>query len=199
MKKWIFVVVPAVMLGLFLVFYSADRKRVAAREEQYKKVQADKVAEKKRHDDEMRANTKKDQEAKDAEKAREEAAKEAEKKAKDDADRKADLDATAVAKRNFETRSAEIRTIESQISGVQRQRDQALKEILDLSKSVETAKIERRNAELEFERTKAQLMSVLAQDPLMQVPAVPEGGGPGGRGGRGGRGGPGGGGQGRGQ
>jgi len=189
MKKWIFVIAPAVMLGLFLAFYSSDRKRVSAREEQYKAAQQQKIDDKKRKDDDMRAKTKQDQMAKDAEKLREEQAKEAEKVAKEAADRKGDLDATAIAKSNFAQRTGEIRTIDAQIAGVQKQRDQLLKEILNLSKSNEQAKIDRRSAELEFERTKAQLLGVLAQDPLMQMPVAPVApGGPGG-GGRG-RGGP---------
>ncbi|MEN9663424.1 MAG: hypothetical protein RL324_2373 [Verrucomicrobiota bacterium] len=189
MKKWIFVIAPAVMLGLFLAYYSSDRKRVSAREEQYKAAQQQKIDDKKRKDDDMRAKTKQDQMAKDAEKLREEQAKEAEKVAKEAADRKGDLDATAIAKSNFAQRTGEIRTIDAQIGGVQKQRDQLLKEILNLSKSNEQAKIDRRSAELEFERTKAQLLGVLAQDPLMQMPVAPVApGGPGG-GGRG-RGGP---------
>lgn len=173
MKKWIFVIVPAVMLGIFLVFYYSDRERVIANEAKHKAEQAAKVAEKKKKDDDIREKTRRENEAKDAEKAREEAAKEAEKRAKEDKERQDDVDATNVARRNFETRTAEIRTIESTIAASQRQRDQALKEILDLSKLVEQAKIDRRNAELDFERAKAQLLSVLAQDPLVQMPVPP--------------------------
>lgn len=192
MKKWLFVIAPALMLGLFLAYYTADRKRVAEREAKYKQAQEDKVLAKKRSNEEIAAKNKKDQEAKDSAQALADAAKEAEKKATADADRKTDLEATATARSNFQSRTAEIRTLDGQIAAAQRQRDQYLKEILDLTKTVVQAKIDRRTAELEFERSKAQLMSVLAQDPLMQTPVVPDGLGRGGRGGPAGPGGAGG-------
>jgi hypothetical protein len=202
MKKWIFLICPTVMLGVFLVFYSADRKKAAAHEIEYQAKKQKAIDDKKRADEVIRDKNRKDQAEKEAKKAEDDRQKEAKKAADIAKEKQDDLDATNTAKGNFATRSNEIKAIDAQIVAAQKQRDQLLKDIFGITGEMERARIERTTAELDQERTRKRLLDALASDPSMQMP--PPGafgpGGPGGRGGRGGPGGgPGGGGQGRGQ
>jgi membrane protein involved in colicin uptake len=192
MKKWILVICPAVMLGVFLVFYTADRKRALEREAEHKAASEAKIAEKKRNDDAIREKNRKEQAEKEAKKLAEEREKEAKKLADAAKEKQDDIDATNVAKANFQTRSNEIKTIDAQIAAAQKQRDDLLKDILALTTDMAKARIDRTTAELDTDRTRKRLLDLLAADPDMQMPA-PGAGGPGAPGGGGrGRGGPGG-------
>jgi len=81
MKKWIFLICPVAMLGLFLVFYTADRKRHDETEAAYKVAQEKKVADKKAADEAIREKNRKDQAEKEAKKLADERDKEAKKAA----------------------------------------------------------------------------------------------------------------------
>lgn len=194
------------MLAVFMVFYSADRKKAAAHEAEYQVAKQKAIDDKKRADELIRDKNRKDTAEKEAKKAEEDRQKEAKKAADIAKEKQDDVDATNTAKANFATRTTEIKAIDAQIVAAQKQRDQLLKEIFAVNSDMERARIERTTAELDQERTRKRLLEAFASDPLMQMP--PPGafgaGGPGGPGGRGGRGGPGGGGpggggQGRGQ
>lgn len=206
MKKWIFLICPTVMLAVFMVFYSADRKKAAAHEVEYQAKKQKTIDDKKRADEVIRDKNRKDTAEKEAKKVEEDRQKEAKKAADIAKEKQDDLDATNTAKANFASRTTEIKAMDAQIVAVQRQRDQFLKEIFAVTSDMERARIERTTAELDQERTRKRLLDAFASDPMMQMPP-PAGfgaGGPGGPGGRGGRGGPGGGGpggggQGRGQ
>ena len=82
MKKWMYLIFPGAMLGLFLVFFLSHTKEAEAREQTRLEALAKKVAQEaaKKKEDETRAR--KDAEERAAKRAEEEAQKEREKLAK---------------------------------------------------------------------------------------------------------------------
>jgi len=195
MKKWIFVIVPAVAMGIFLVFYSSFHSAMELRQAEYEaeqdRLEAIRIAEDQRKATEAANSLRRAEE----QKARDDAQKEAARLATYNSTMQQIRDSIAVQEANIASRELEISTLESTIDAHQAEKDALQAQLLDLQKTVEGAKIELRNAELEAQRTLAMITSVELNSDMLDAPVFP---GRGGRGGRGGPAGPAGGGGGRG-
>ena len=173
MKKWMYLIFPGAMLGLFLVFFLSHTKEAEAREKVRLEVLAKKIAsdaaQKKADEDRARA----DAEKRAAERAADDAKKEAERAAKIAANDKEIKDATDRAVAEGETFQKTIDRLEGELDLAHKQQDQLSRDNFDLAKKVELAKVARRTAELEIQRTVA-LVARKAQDTyLVRLPPPP--------------------------
>ena len=173
MKKWMYLIFPGTMLGLFLVFFLSHTKEAEAREqvriEALNKKMADEAANKKR--DEERAR--KDAEDRAAKRAQEDAEKEAKKIAQQAAIDKDVKDATDKAMADQVAAQKNIDRLEAELEALHKQKDQNSREAFDLAKQVELAKVAKRQAEMEIQRTVEMVSKRTSEGFLMRLPPPP--------------------------
>ena len=153
MKKWIYFIVPAIGLGVFLFFYFTHVEE-AKKQDQDRKVQLDKQA----ADEAARKKDLEDRARQDADRlAAERAAKEAkvvaDRVAAQAAEDKKVKDATDQANAESDKSTKEIARLEKELAGLRAAKDKANRDYLDISKQLELSRIGRRTAELEVQRT----------------------------------------------
>src|SRR5262245_16928635 len=173
MKKWLYLIIPAIMLGLFLFIYFPHVEKTHKKEEDRKAA----VAKKKAEDDEKkkvaeakaRDDAKKRQDERDAEDAK----KQKEKEDKQAADDKKVRDQTAEYTAKANAASAEVQKLEGELDRMRKEKDRLSRETFDLAKQVELARIARRNAELETQRITDMLAKRAADSSLTRMPAIP--------------------------
>src|SRR4051812_28261508 len=152
MKKWMYLVFPGAMLGLFLIFFFAHKKAADERE----RVRIEVAEQKKAADAEQKRKA--EERAKvaaaqrQAEREKEEADKEKarrEKQAKIDNDIRED---TNKALAEADASQKEVNALELEITRLHKLKDQQSRESFDLAKAVEMERVRKRNAELEIQR-----------------------------------------------
>ncbi len=173
MKKWMYLIFPGAMLGIFLFFYFAEAKEAEIKEQQ-------RIAEdtKRKADDAERKRVieekaRQDAERRTAERLAAEKQKEDEKLAKWQADGKAIQDATDKANADVNHWSKECSNLEIQLDTLRKAKDKASREAFDLLKQVELAKVTRRNAEIEIQRTTEMISRRAAESSLVKAPSIP--------------------------
>ena len=178
MKKWMYLLAPAVMMGVFLIFYfsyveEAEAKKAAhkAEVETQKKVAEEKkkVAEAKAREDAKKRQDEREAEEKKKEKER------ADKQAAED---KKVRDQTNAALARGKKAEDEGKALETQLTNMRKEKDKLSRESFDIAKQVELARIARRNAELEIQRMTEMIAkrasdSSLTKPPMMAMPPAP--------------------------
>lgn len=152
MKKWIYFIVPILGLGVFLGFYFThveEAKRVAAERKIAMARKAEEEAMKKK---ELENKAREDAERLAAERAAAEAKKLKERADAQAAEDKKVKDATDRALGECEKFTDQIAKSEREISLLRAAKEKDNREYLELSKQLELARIDRRNAELEVQR-----------------------------------------------
>lgn len=173
MKKWMYLIFPGIMLGAFLVFFFSYQKEAEARDkarvELVKKQEAEKAQ--KKADAERKAAI----DAKERQKAREkeDADKEAAKLAKLAAADKEVKDATDKALAEGEKAAKEVAKLESDLDALRKSKDKINRDAFDLAKQVELAKVAKRNAEFEIQRTTEMISRRAADSSLTRLPPPP--------------------------
>ena len=147
-----YIIVPVVLLGVFLFFYNGALKEMAQREEQ-KKVE---VAKAKAIEDARRAEIEKkaaeESRKRQAEREAQELAKE-QKKIKEYEDAMKQLrDEAAKYASEADAYQKEANALELQLNELRTLKEKTNREVFELTKQVELAKVSRRNAELEIQR-----------------------------------------------
>jgi chromosome segregation ATPase len=148
-----YLIVPVVLLAGFIVIWNGAQKEMEAKEirkkEQAALAEAEKAAQKKKLDQQAEEDARKRQaEREKADREREE------KKRKDYEDamntlrREIDMHTTEAAKLEKESLA-----LEKQLSDLRTQKEKLNREAFELTRKVELAKIDRRNAEIEIQRT----------------------------------------------
>lgn len=172
MKKWMYLIFPGIGLGLFLILYFAEVKKMEEKE----RATAEQVAKDKKADDDRKAKLQQEANESAAKKAQERAdelaKKEADKAAKWKAEGDKIQEDTNKANAEAAVSTKKIADLEGQITALHNQRDQANREYLDLIKAVELTKVDRRNAELEIQRMTAMIANK-ASDSMMAKPPAP--------------------------
>jgi hypothetical protein len=173
MKKWMYLIAPAVMLGVFMVFYfsyveKAHAKEAAAkaRIESEKKTadEKKKVAEAKARDDAKKRQDERDAEEKKKEKER------ADKQAAED---KKVRDATNEFLAKGKAAEQKAKQLETQLENLRKEKDKLSREAFDIAKQVELARIARRNAELEIQRMTEMITKRASDSSLVRPPSMP--------------------------
>ena len=145
-------IVPAVLLGVFIFFYSSAKNEMREKEIAHQAEVARIKAEEKAHRDVIEAKATADAKRLQDERAALEKTKE-EKKEHDYLDvMKTYRDETAKYKTEADKLSKEAADLEIQISQARTEKEKLNRETFDLAKQVEQDKINRRNAEIEIQR-----------------------------------------------
>jgi len=175
MKKWMYVIFPTVMLGVFLFFYFAEAKQAEIKEKQRSaelaKQKADDAEKKRIAEEKARVDSAKRQ----AERAAEDAKREADKLAKWQAEGKRIQDDTDKSVADADRYAKQVAELEIQLDSARKAKDKASREAFDLLKTVERSKVDRRNAEVEIQRLTEMVARRASDSSLTRVagPATP--------------------------
>ena len=173
MKKWLYFIFPIIGLVVFLFFYFAHvdeaKKAQAIRLEQIAKKDAEAAAAKAA----LEAKAREDAEARAAERKAADEKKARDKQEKWDSEGQKVLDETNRAKAASAAAAKDIARLDLDLLAIRKLRDQTNEEYLQLLKKVETAKIARRNAELEIQRMTAMIANRTSESALAEPPALP--------------------------
>lgn len=173
MKKWMYLLAPAIMMGVFMVFYFSYVEKAHAKEAVAKaRIEADKkAAEEKKMVAEAKAreDAKKRQDERDAEEKR----KEKERIDKQAAEDKKVRDATNEFLARGKSAEQKVKQLETQLDNLRKEKDRLSREAFDIAKQVELARIARRNAELEMQRMTEMITKRASESSLVRPPAVP--------------------------
>jgi hypothetical protein len=173
MKKWLFVISPACMLAVFLVFYLSDRKQSEIREEAHQvelaKLKAE-AAEKKAI---AEAKAKDDAQKRDLERIADQARVAKEKQDKYDADMariKASTDKSNASAQRFADRVSEL-TIK--LDSLHKQKDELTRQNFELIKQVQLAEVARHNAEMDIQRMVEMISDRADASAMAKMPPPP--------------------------
>jgi len=173
MKKWMYLIVPAILMVGFVFVYLSHVEKTHAKEAKQKADMVAKKAEddrkKKEAEDKARADAKKRQDEREAEEKR----KEDEKIAKQRADDEKVRAATAEFQNKANASAKLIEQREKELDGLRKERDRLNRETFDIAKQVELARIARRNAELEIQRMTEMVTQRAANSSLTRPPTLP--------------------------
>lgn len=166
MKKWAYFIFPAIFLVIFIGIYLSYAKEVKAKLAENERAVAAKMVEDAKVKAEAELKAREDAAKRAAERLAEEKKKEAEKLAIRDA-KLANIKKDTVKDSTEADRLAkEVGELQVQLDTLRKQKEKANNEALELSKKVELANIERRNAELEIQRTTEMVVSKAAASPI---------------------------------
>jgi hypothetical protein len=173
MKKWMYIIFPGVMLGLFLVFYLSHAKEAEQKEiAMAQKAEADK-AEADRKKKEAEAKARDDARKRQEEREAEERKKEEEKAAKQAKDDKMVRDQIAEYTAKADAAQKQINALDSELDRLRKEKDKMSRETFDLAKQVELTRIARRNAELEIQRMNEMIVRRASDSSLVRPPQMP--------------------------
>jgi murein DD-endopeptidase MepM/ murein hydrolase activator NlpD len=173
MKKWIYLIFPAVLLvGLFVVYKghvkeAEEKAQVVAAK--VAKDRADAEAKKQAAEAKARADAKKRQDERDAEEKK----KADEKSARQAADDKKVAEQTAEFLAKVTAAQKQITALEAELDRLRKDEDRASRENFDAAKKIELARIARRNSELEIQRTTEMIAKRAEQSSMTRPPPPP--------------------------
>ena len=173
MKKWMYLVVPGILLVAFLFLYKEEMTQVAAKEQARKdevaREKADTDAKKKAAEEEARISA--DKRAKDQKEADEKAA--AEKEAKWQAESKKIQDQTDQNTAEADRLSKEAAELEIQLDSLTQQKEKLNREDFDLLKQVELTRVAQQNADMEIQRKVEMIARRADESSLTAMPPAP--------------------------
>ena len=173
MKKWLYVLFPTVLLGIFLFYYFASKAETEAREKAHREQVAREVAEANEKKALAEAKARDDAERRNVERAAEEA-----KAAKDKEDKynqemariKSETDRSNATAEEYSKKVADL-TIE--LDTLHKQKDSLTREDFEMAKKIELAEIARRNAEMEIQRYTEMIANRADQSLMAKMPPPP--------------------------
>jgi hypothetical protein len=173
MKKWMYLIFPTAMLGVFLVFYLASKKKwdeaESARIAQVQQAKEADEAKKTVAESAARvAATKRAADQKKEDEAREKA-----KQEKWDADSRAIQVVTDKANSEVAASNQTLAALQHQADTLRKKKEALNREDFDLLKQVELAQIHQRDSELEIQRTVQMIADRAHQSALAQIPPPP--------------------------
>ncbi|PTX96473.1 hypothetical protein [Opitutus sp. ER46] len=173
MKKWMYVIFPALMLGGFLLVYTSHVEEAEAREKaRIEKVEADrKEAARLKKEAELRAQV--DAQKRQQEREEEERKKEEERVRKQQAADKELRDAIAQFRGEADKSAKQASELEIELDRLHKVKDQTSREDFELAKQVELARVAKRNAELQQQHLTAMLSQRAGASGLAKMPPPP--------------------------
>jgi ABC-type Na+ efflux pump permease subunit len=173
MKKWLYLVLPLVMAGVFMVFYVKHEKEREVRIATNKaKVEAA-TAKEKAVKDAAEAKAKESAKIAQDERDRENAAREAARKAQQDAVDRGIKEKTDAALAEIDAATKKSKALQDEIERLVADRERIRQEGFELAKQVELASVERRNAEMEEQRLTEMIVRRTAESHLSRLPPPP--------------------------
>lgn len=173
MKKWMYLIFPAIMLAGFLVIYFSHKEKAEAKEREHiaqvAREKAESEEKKKIAEAKAREDARKRQEERDAEERK----KQEEKDAKQAADDKKVRDQTAEYTAKANAAAKQVAALEAELDRLRKEKDATNRETFELAKQVELARIARRNAEMEIQRMTEMVARRAAESSLTRPPPLP--------------------------
>lgn len=172
MKKWSYIIFPAIMLGVFVAFYMASKHKWDAAEAQ----RTAEVQKAKEADDAKKASA--EEAARIAarkrveEQKKEDAAFEQKRQDKWNAETAAIVKVTDTAKAEADASSKESADLELQIDNLRKKKEALNREDFDLLKNLELARSRQRDAELDIQRMVTMITDKAAQSQMAAVRPV---------------------------
>ena len=170
MKKWLYFVVPVIMLVIFTFFYFTHAEEVAQKEiVRQERIEAERAAEAERKakiEEEARI----DAEKRAAERAEKAEQKEAERIAKWEAETAEIKSATAEHKAEADKHAAKAAALEIELHRLRQATANANQAVLANAKRVEEARIAKRNAELEIQRKTEMMIRTAERSAVAKMP-----------------------------
>ena len=173
MKKWFYVLFPAILLGVFLFYYTASKAETEAREKAAKAEMAKEKAEADQKKALAEAKAREDAEKRAADRSADEAKAAKEKEDKYNSDMARIKEDTDRSNATAATYAKQVSDLTIELDSLHKQKDTEMRESFELAKKVELAEIARRNAELEIQRYTAMLVDRADQSTLTKMPPPP--------------------------
>jgi preprotein translocase subunit SecF len=173
MKKWLYLVLPVVMAGVFLIFFFQHEKERDVREATNKAKAEAKASAEKAVKDAAEAKAKESALLAQQERDRENAAREAARKAQQDAVDKDIKDKTDASLLEIDTNTRKSKQLETEIERLVAERERVTREAFELAKQVELATVARRNAEMEEQRLTEMIARRTGESFLPRLPPPP--------------------------
>jgi hypothetical protein len=168
-----YLIVPIVLLGVFCVYYrqfSAQQDVIAQQKAQAEQAAADQVIQQKK---DAMEKAQADQQAREQAQHAEEAQQEADHLAKFEASKQKLADETANFQQEADSYSKQAADLQVQLDSLQAEHEKLARGVFELQKQVELAKIDRRSADLEVQRTYDIVAQKVAASGLTYVPPPP--------------------------
>ena len=173
MKKWLYVLFPTALLGIFLFYYFASRAETQARETAHKEQVARETADANAKKQIAEAKAREDAERRNVERQAEEA-----KTAKDKEDKynnemariKAE---TAKANATAEQYAKQVSELTIELDNLHKQKDTMTRGTFELAKKIEMAEVARHNAEMEIQRYTEIIANRADQSSMAKMPPPP--------------------------
>ena len=170
MKKWLYFIVPFAMLIVFTFFYLTHAKEAAEKE----RVREEQIALEKKQEEERKAaieeQARLDAAKRTAEREAAAAAKEAERIAEWQAEDLEIQKATDEYNAEADKLAKQISALEVQLDTLHKKKEATNAAVLALSKKVEQARIDKRNAELEIQRKTELMIRRVENSSLTKMP-----------------------------
>ena len=173
MKKWLFVISPALMLAVFIVFYLSDRAQSELREKAHQEVLAKEKADAAEKKAAAEAKAKEDAQKRDEERVAEQARTAKEKQDKYDADMariKASTDKSNASGQKFADQVSELSI---KLDNLHKQKDELTRQNFDLIKQVQLAAVARHTAEMDIQRMVAMISDRADLSAMSKMPIAP--------------------------
>jgi chromosome segregation ATPase len=171
MRKWTFVIIPVIALGIFTVFYMSAVRQMEAKEEAALEAKARMEEEERMRKEQIAADTRRQQEESRRQQEAEEAAALAKREADWAATSRQLVEAAQLAEAEIMEDNNQIAALRRELEQLRTQKEQALLEEQALAESVEQAKIQVRNSEIEYERLKDMLLQFVSNSSIANPPA----------------------------
>lgn len=173
MKKWLYLILPVVMTGVFLMFFFKHEKETVARETARGQEMAQKAAADKAVKDAAEAKAKESARIAQLDRDRENAEREAARKAQQDAVDKEIKDKTDASLAEIARDTKRAKELELEIARLITDRERITREAFDLAKQVELAMVAKRNAELEEQRLTEMIARRATESSMTKLPPPP--------------------------
>jgi chromosome segregation ATPase len=173
MKKWLFVISPACMLAVFLVFYYADRAQSEIREQAHQVQLAKQKAEADEKKRLAEAKAKADADQRNLDRIADQARVAKEKQDKYDAEMariKADTDKSNATAQKFANQVSELSI---KLDNLHKEKDELTRKNFELLKQVQQAQVARNNAEMDIQRMVAMISDRADLSAMSKMPIAP--------------------------
>lgn len=174
MKKWMYLIVPGILLAVFLSFYFPDIKRADLRLQQQKEAVARQRAEQEHQRAVLEAKARADSLRREEQNARDVAARQAQidaehKRQRDEVQAQINSAQNDIA--NYSKQAAELQL---QLDKLNAEKDRLSREDFDLAKAVQMAAVTRSNEDLQIQRMVDIIANRASQSVLAQPPPAPQ-------------------------
>jgi len=173
MKKWIYFVIPVIMLVGFVFIFLAHEEEMKAREEEGARIVAERLTEEKKQKEIAEAKARESARIAQEERAAKEAKKVADRLARQQAIDREIKEATDSALADLNRSQKKVESLEAEFDRLKKERDRLSRETFDLAKQVEAAAVAKRNAELEEQRLVEMIVRRSGQSTMVRMPPPP--------------------------